>query len=97
MKALIMMLFNLKEQTYHPIYYFEHPFPSGNPEDIFRFKSKGHRTIGFKVRQDALESIETELVQRLIGYKIYKELDEDLIWEGDDIPADIQLRGSDFK
>jgi hypothetical protein len=93
MKALIMMLFNSKDQTYHPILYFEHPFPGGNPEDLFRFRSKVHRTIGFNIRQDALDSIETELVQKLVGYKIYKDLNEDLIWDGDDIPADNQLRG----
>ena len=92
MKALIMMLFNLKEQTYHPILYFEHPFPGGS-EELFRFRSKGHRTIGFNIRQDALDSIETELVQKLVGYKIFKDLNVDIIWDGEDIPADNQLRG----
>ena len=95
MRALIMMLFNLKEETYHPILYFEHPFP-GECDNLYRFRSKGHRTIGFKDRQDALNSIEIELVERLPNYKIYKDLDGDLPWDGEGIPADNQLRDADF-
>lgn len=96
MNALIMMLFNLKEETYHPILYFEHPF-SGNIENsLYRFRSKGHRTIGFKDRQEALNSIQTELIDRLPNYKIYKDLDCDLPWDGENIPTDNQFRGVNF-
>jgi len=91
MKALIMMLFNLKESTYHPILYFESPLP-GNPDNIVRYKSKGHRTNGFKSREEALNTIKPELEDRLEGYTITKELDGDLPWDGLDMPIDIQLR-----
>lgn len=93
MKALIMMLFNLKEQTYHPIFYFEHPF-SSQPDNTFRFKSKGHRTNGFKDKEKALQSIEIEIVSQVkkMGYTLYKELETDLPWDGENVPADNQLR-----
>ena len=91
MKALIMMLFNLKESTYHPILYFESPLP-GNPDNIVRYKSKGHRTNGFKSREEALNTIKPELEDRLEGYTITKELDGDLPWDGLEMPTDTQLR-----
>lgn len=94
MKALIMILFNIKEQTWHPILYFEHPF--ANEIDVCRFKSKGHRTIGLKTREEALATIKPELEDRLEGYKVYKDLDNDLMWDGEDIPADNQLRDKEF-
>lgn len=89
-----MMLKNVKTNTFHPIYYMEHPFPRGMDEDnkLIRYRSKGHRTIGFESRQDALDSIETELVANLARYDIHKELENDLEWNGEGIPADTQLR-----
>lgn len=81
MKALIMMLLNTAEKTYHPIFYFESPFPYSEGNDLVRFKSKGHRTTGFTNRQDALDSIQTELIDRLKETCIiYTELDGDLEW-----------------
>jgi len=90
MEALIMMLFNTKEKTYHPILYFEHPLPGLS--EVIRYKSKGHRTTGFKDREEAIATIKPELIDRLPGYKITQELDGDFYWDGIDIPADIQLR-----
>jgi len=94
MKVLIMMLFNTSTSTYHPIMYFEHPFFADT--DLVRFKSKGHRTNGFVDRDMALATIQPELVDRLGGYSIYKDLDDNLIWDGEDIPADIQLRNNSW-
>lgn len=98
MEALVMMLKNTKENTYHPIMYFESPFPGGFESEVnkktVRYKSKGHRTTGFLDRQEAIDTIKSELEDRLvdIGYKVNKELDGDLEWDGIDIPADIQIR-----
>lgn len=93
MKALIMMLFNIKESTYHPILYFESPLP-GNPDNLVRYKSKGHRTNGLKSRDEAIETIKPEIDDRLDGWVITKELDGDIPWDGDGIPADVQLRSA---
>ena len=94
-KALIMLLFNLKDETYHPIFYLEHPFP-GKPDNLFRFRSKGHRTTGFKNRQEALDTIQSELIDRLPEYVIYQETEVDLPWDGENIPADHQLRDKNW-
>jgi len=95
MYVLIMMLFNFKTETFHPIMYFESPLP-GNPDNLFRFRSKGHRTVGFKNREEALATIEPELVQRLEGHKIFKDLEGDLPWDGEGIPTDTQLRDKEW-
>lgn len=99
MEALIMMLLNTKENTFHPIMYMESLFAGGFDAQInkgvIRYKSKGHHTIGFADRQEALNYIETELIAKLkeMGYNVNLELEGDLEWDGLDIPADIQLRG----
>ena len=43
MKSLVQILHNKKEDTYHPIFYFEAPFPGGKqlPDNYIRYKSKG--------------------------------------------------------
>jgi hypothetical protein len=98
MEALIKMLKNEKQNTYHPIMYFENMFPGGDESEgnqkFIRYKSKGHHTSGFINRNDALNSIEIELVEHLkdIGYNVNKELNEDIIWDGVGIPADVQIR-----
>ena len=97
MEALIKMLKNIKDNTYHPIFYFISFFIADEMNDkVKRYKSKGHRTVGFTSRQDALDSIEKEIriPVREMGYIIHEELDEadDMIWDGEGIPADIQLR-----
>lgn len=92
-----MMLINRKTNTYHPIYYMEHPFIAFEAnENVIRFKSKGHHTTGFATRQEALDSIEEQLrvPLRKMGYAIREELEEErlLEWDGEDIPIDNQLR-----
>jgi len=91
MKALIMMLKNISEGTYHPILYFEYPF-SGTGNKVTRFKSKGHRTIGFLNREEAVASIKPELEDRLSDYLIERDLAGDIPWDGQGVPADSQLR-----
>lgn len=98
MEALVMMLKNTKENTYHPIMYFESLLPGGYESEanqkLIRYKSKGHRTVGFTNRQDAINSIALEIESKLkdMGYNLNKELDGYLEWDGLDIPADVQMR-----
>ena len=98
MRVLIMMLLNTATKQFHPIFYFESPL-AGTDTTLIRFKSKGHRTNGFDSREDALESIKNEIVLRLKevgGYSIYQETEGNLIWDGEDIPADIQFRDENW-
>lgn len=98
MEALVMMLKNTKENTFHPIMYLESPLPGGYEAEInrslIRYKSKGHRTVGFTDRQEAINSIEPEIEVKLkqMGYSLNMDLDIDLVWGGINIPADVQLR-----
>lgn len=98
MQALVMMLKNTTQNTYHPIMYFENLLPGGFDSEanknLIRYKSKGHRTDGFPDRQDAVNSIDVEITGKLkdMGYNLNKELEGDLEWDGNDIPADVQMR-----
>lgn len=93
MKALIMMLFNTKEETYHPIWYSEKFLP-GNPDDLTRYQSRGHLTVGIKDRDVALKKAD-ELYKNIetnLSFTISKELEYDILWDGEEIPADNQIR-----
>jgi hypothetical protein len=98
MQALVMMLFNTKNNTFHPIYYLEDwfpgPFDSTMNTNYIRYKSKGHHTTGFKNRNEAVKSINESLIDQIksIGYQPNLELETDLVWDGNNIPADHQVR-----
>ena len=98
MQALVMMLQNTSTQKFHPIFYLESPLPGGNESDgninLIRYKSKGHHTAGFIDRNEALLSINTQLIDQIkqIGYTPNLELDNDLLWDGIGVPADQQIR-----
>lgn len=93
MEALIMMLYNTTEKTYHPIFYIEKPFPSGH-DDFKRFKSRGHHTKGFLDKASALSSLGEvrEGLKKMGVLVIREELDNIFEWDGIEIPVDIQLR-----
>lgn len=96
---LIMMLHNVKENRWHPIFYRENPFPGSESEQtVRRFRSVGHHTVGFDERQKAMDSITNGLIPQLKAQysEVYAELDNDLIWDGEEIPADNQLRDSNY-
>lgn len=98
MNALIMMLKNTAKNTFHPIMYFENLLPGGYESEgnqkLIRYKSKGHHTTGFSDRQEAINSLdELEEKTKSIGYEtIHRELDGDVEWNGEGIPADVQIR-----
>lgn len=98
MKLLIMMLYNIAKQTFHPIFYLENPLP-GNPDNLTRYKSKMHHTTGFTIREDAMKSINEELLPKVkSAFPLYNdivlELESELQWDGIDLPADIQIRNN---
>ena len=101
MNSLIMMLFNSLTNTYHPIYYMENNFPTSfsSGEGFIKYKSRGHRTVGFNKREDAINSIEKEICVKLRewGCIINLELEGDLPWDGKGIPIDIQIRKRDIE
>lgn len=98
MQALVMMLKNTSTNRFHPIFYYENFFPGGLDADanknLIRYKSKGHHTAGFDSRETAMESIHNDLVDKIKGqgYTPNLELETDLEWDGQGIPADNQIR-----
>ena len=98
MQALVMMLLNTKTNTYHPIFYLESWFPGESTSEMnmnyIRFKSKGHHTAGFKTRDEAIKDVHTVLIDKIksIGYLPNLEIADDMVWDGEGIPADHQIR-----
>ncbi len=98
--ALVKMLHNIKENKWHPIFYYDSPFPGGLGEDsinnkVIRYKSKGHHTTGFDKREDAVNSANGLINQLKAQHDtVTAEIDpsEDLPWDGEEIPTDTQLR-----
>lgn len=103
--ALVKMLHNTVTKRWHPIFYYDSPLPGGFGEGfinnkLLRYKSKGHHTSGFDKREDALRSSQ-ELIAQLkeLHDTVTIEIDEkdDLVWDDNDIPIDIQLRPMPLK
>ena len=92
MYALIACLHNQKTGSYHPIFYFDKPFP-GEDRPIIRYKSKGHHTAGFGDVANAMNSIDDmENTLNDMGYTVSVEKSPFIEWDGEGIPADTQLR-----
>lgn len=97
MKSLVRMLFNTAKQTWHPIFYLESPFPGPIDEQkVARLKSKMHHTSGFSVREDAVKSINDDMVPKIKEhFPLYNDMkidiDIDQQWDGLDMPVDVVL------
>jgi len=81
------MLHNTKLNKWHPAFFEEKPLP-GPPSDKkpVRHKSKMHHTTGFDTREEALASLEDPRFEQELG-SIQKCLEEDILWDGEGIPA----------
>ena len=96
MQVLVKLLQNVPNKTYHPIFYRLSPLP-GNTNTILRFKSIGHHTEGFKSRDEALADIVSEnnnLRFKQMGWKPLFKTDDDVLWDGEGVPTDVQILNS---
>jgi hypothetical protein len=85
MNLVFAMLHNAATGRYHPILFYESPLPSSDgSEKMQRYKSKGHHTVGFSTRYEAIQCIEDD-EERYPGAKMC--LAKDFSWDGLDIPA----------
>ena len=84
---LFQMLYNTKDKTYHPIAFRNFPLP-GEAIGITRYKSAGHHTNGFASRNAALNYID-EVEKKAT---VIRELEKDVEWNGEGIPAMVILR-----
>ena len=93
LNPIMALLHNTKLNRWHPILFIEDPLP-GPPslDKPVRHKSKVHHTDGYETREAGLAGAE-ELITRLIeqGYaaSIKRCLDNDMEWDGEDVPASI--------
>jgi hypothetical protein len=89
---VIAILYNIKNETYHPIVYDRYPL-SGLPD---RYKSRMHHTEGFSERADAVESqLDTAKKIWEVHKTVPKFYNTDLYWDGEDIPAEVMLFSDD--
>lgn len=91
---VICILHNEKTNRWHPILFWECPPPSAKLGDCVRWKSKGHHTVGFATRDEAINSAEGGVMaicasQHEIkqGGEVYYDVSHDIAWDGDDMPA----------
>ena len=82
---------NMAENTFHPIVFTDHPLPGEyDVNKPIRLKSKMHHTGGFQTREEAIVNINISLLpnvqENFIGEPVL-DLDTELSWDGDGIPA----------
>ncbi len=87
LNPVFAMLYNSKLDRWHPILFLESPLP-GPPslDKPVRHKSRGHHTIGFESREEAVESAR-ESGERIEKTETRFVLDSDILWDGEGIPA----------
>lgn len=88
---IVALLFNTKLKRWHPIIYREAPLPGPNPQ-LIRHKSVGHNIEGFEKREDAVAEARKNartIVERNLSPQCQEALKEDLLWNGEGVPADV--------
>jgi hypothetical protein len=75
------MLHNTATNRYHPIVFRPAPSPGNGsgPTKAFRYRSKGHHTVGFDTKEEAMRSITDQPAFEWSGLE--------LAWDGTDVPA----------
>jgi hypothetical protein len=73
------LLLNTATGRYHPITFRYAPMPGGDPEKVGRYKSAGHHTAGFALKEEALAFVAAHPAMRLV--------ENEWEWDGMDIPA----------
>lgn len=84
MPPIIGMIRDFKNKRYHPVLFLCYPTPSG----MKRYKSKGHHTVGFDSREEAVEFCKGDMTEhcKTYGDPVYC-LEKDFPWNGEEIPA----------
>lgn len=92
---IVAMMFNQKLNRWHPVIFREAPLPGPETADKpVRHKSQGHHTTGFEKREDAVaeaQKIAAQIVEKKMwaDCKLCLEPEQDVPWDGEDIPADV--------
>lgn len=87
------MIYNGKLKRWHPIIYVESPLPGpDSPSKPVRHESTVHHTAGFDKREEAIkeaQDIAARIIQQRLSPGCLLALEEDVLWDGEDIPAEI--------
>ena len=93
---VILLLFNTKTERWHPILYWECPPPSGKLGDCERWKSKGHHTLGFATKEEAINgeaggvmALAKNQYEKKEGGDVYYDIEHYSEWDGDGTPSDV--------
>ena len=90
LNTVIGNLHNLKTDRYHPIVFDSRPLPSDDgSERMTRYKSRGHHTAGFDIREEAIEDCRS-LCDKMGSLDC---TEKDFPWDGEDIPAMVVFFG----
>lgn len=89
---LIAILHNEKLDRWHPILFQEAPLP-GPPSrnKPIRHKSAGHHTEGFATREEAVAHAKAAPGRDPSVANMILAVDEDLPWDGEGIPAGVNI------
>lgn len=83
---VVAMLFNNKEQKWHPIVFSASPYPGvPDPTKATRMKSRAHHTVGYEEREVALVGAHA-LADQIEG-SAELSVDDDIQWDGEGVPA----------
>lgn len=92
---IIAMLINIKTNRWHPIVFREAPLPGGGGPR--RHKSKGHHTMGFDTREEALleaAKIAEDVKAEALG-PVLTSLEGDFPWDGEGVPSMVMFFGTE--
>lgn len=93
---VILLLHNEQTNRWHPILFWECPPPSSELGECIRWKSKGHHTLGFDSRDEAINSDQGGVLKLCAlqheskqGGDVYYDVSHDIPWDGIDLPASV--------
>lgn len=88
LNPIVAMLHDTTADRWHPLLFREAPLPGGE-RTLVRHKSKGHHTVGFATREEALVGCH-EMAEKLkadaIG-DVRMCLTKAFLWDGEGVPA----------
>jgi len=92
--ALLTIIENTTDGTFHPVVFLVAPFPGGSKisHECNRYRSKMHHTTGFKTLQDAIDYLPDLVVwvkeKVTVGIEPkYLKSFQVIKWEGDGVPS----------
>lgn len=83
------LIHDVKNDRWHPVLFEENMLPGPpSPDKPVRHKSKGHHTVGFATREEAVAHVQGEWpLNAAIGANFKDCTDTVFDWDGEGVPA----------